>query len=47
MSQVKAVDLVKKCRQAYDEGWGYIYGTRGQLWTQAKQDAADMYRARG
>lgn len=37
---IKATDLVAKFRQAYEERWGYIYGTRGQTWTQAKQDAA-------
>lgn len=37
---IKATDLIALFRQALDEGWGYIWGTRGQTWTQAKQDAA-------
>jgi hypothetical protein len=37
---IKALDLVEKVRQAHAEKWGYIWGTRGQVWTQAKQDAA-------
>ena len=24
--------------RAYNEGWGYIWGTSGQVWTQAQQD---------
>jgi len=37
---IKASDLVAKVRQALAEGWGYIWGTRGQVWTQAQQDRA-------
>lgn len=37
---IKASDLIKLFQQALDEKWGYIWGTRGQTWTQAKQDAA-------
>ena len=37
---IKASDLIEKVRQAYAEKWGYIYGTRGQVWTQAQQDKA-------
>ena len=40
MAKIKAADLVAKFRQAYAERWGYIYGTRGQTWTQAQQDKA-------
>ena len=32
--------LVGKIREAYEAKWGYIWGTRGQVWTQAQQDAA-------
>ena len=32
--------LVNKVREAYEAKWGYIWGTRGQVWTQAQQDAA-------
>jgi hypothetical protein len=38
MIQVK--DLIEKFRQALDNDWGYIWGTAGVKWTQAKQDAA-------
>lgn len=37
---VKASDLIALWRKALDEGWGYIYGTAGETWTQAKQDKA-------
>lgn len=37
---IKASDLVDKFQQALDEKWGYIWGKRGQTWTQASQDAA-------
>jgi hypothetical protein len=37
---IKASDLIRLCQQAYDERWGYIWGTRGQVWTQAQQDTA-------
>lgn len=37
---IKASDLIKLFQQALDEEWGYIWGQRGQTWTQAKQDAA-------
>ena len=37
---IKASDLIAKVRQAHSEGWGYIWGTRGQTWTQAQQDKA-------
>ena len=34
---MKAADLVEKFRYALDNGWGYIWGTAGILWTQARQ----------
>lgn len=37
---VKAADLIRLWRQALDDGWGYIWGAYGQLWTAAKQKAA-------
>lgn len=37
---IKANDLIALFQQALDEKWGYIWGTRGQTWTQANQDAA-------
>lgn len=32
--------LVNKAREAYEAKWGYIFGTRGQVWTQKQQDNA-------
>ncbi len=40
MTLVKIYDLRQKMHQARDEEWGYIYGARGQVWTQAQQDRA-------
>lgn len=37
---IKATALVEKVREAHRAQWGYIWGMRGQLWTQARQDAA-------
>lgn len=37
---IKANDLIALFQQALDEKWGYIWGTRGQTWTQANQNAA-------
>lgn len=37
---VKPDDLIQHCMRFYNEGWGYIYGASGQIWTQAQQDAA-------
>lgn len=37
---VKPADLIDHCMRYYREGWGYIYGAYGQIWTQEKQNAA-------
>ena len=37
---VLAEELVKHCMRYYEEGWGYIYGAYGQIWTQAAQNRA-------
>lgn len=37
---ITANQLIEKFKYALDNGWGYIYGTSGQIWTQAAQDAA-------
>ena len=37
---IYASDLIAKFQYALDNHWGYIFGASGQLWTQAKQDAA-------
>ena len=34
---MKAAELVEKFRYALDNRWGYIWGTAGILWTQARQ----------
>lgn len=46
---ITADSLIKKFWQAIDEGWGYILGTAGIVWTQAKQDATtnDMAKKYG
>ena len=35
---IKATDLIGKFQQALDDHWGYIWGTAGVMWTQARQD---------
>ena len=37
---VKAALFVEQVMIPYDEGWGYIYGTWGSMWTEKKQKAA-------
>ena len=37
---IKALDLVAAFRIPLAEKWGYIWGKRGQVWTQANQNAA-------
>ena len=32
--------LIDRFQYALDDGWGYIWGAAGSVWTQAKQDAA-------
>jgi len=33
---IAAVDLIAKFKYAVDNNWGYIWGTAGDKWTQAK-----------
>ena len=44
-------ELIEKFRQALEEHWGYIWGTAGEQWTEAKQKAlektTDPDRAQG
>jgi hypothetical protein len=35
---VYAADLARDAQTIRSQGWGYIYGTAGELWTRAKQD---------
>lgn len=37
---IRPADLIARFYQAYNEGWGYIYGRSGQTWTEADQKAA-------
>lgn len=37
---IKASELIELFELALDEKWGYIWGTRGQVWTQYSQDRA-------
>jgi len=37
---VKAADFVRYVMIPYEEGWGYVYGTWGSLWTAEKQKSA-------
>ena len=38
---IKREDLIGKFKQALNDKWGYIWGTAGVKWTQARQDALD------
>lgn len=40
MAEIRTADLIAKFQYALDNKWGYILGTAGIKWTQAKQDAA-------
>ena len=48
---INANDLIGKFRYALDNKWGYIWGTAGEKWTKAKQEAlektTDQERAQG
>lgn len=37
---VNATDLIDKAKYALNNHWGYIWGAHGEMWTQAKQNAA-------
>ena len=34
---IKAEELIAKFQQALDDHWGYIWGTAGAMWTEARQ----------
>lgn len=38
---ISASALIEKFRQALNDGWGYIWGTAGEMWTQARQTALE------
>lgn len=37
---IAAKNLIDQFKHALNNGWGYIYGTSGAVWTQAEQDKA-------
>lgn len=37
---ISTAALIEKFQYALDNGWGYIWGTDGELWTEKKQNAA-------
>lgn len=37
---IQATDLIRLWERAHADGWGYIWGRYGQIWTKANQDAA-------
>ena len=37
---IQSVDFVRLIEQAHSEGWGYIWGRYGQIWTKENQAAA-------
>ena len=40
MPNISSLELIAQFQTALREGWGYIYGASGEIWTQAQQNAA-------
>ena len=40
MPNISSSELIAQFQTALREGWGYIYGASGEIWTQAQQNAA-------
>ena len=40
MPNISSSELIAQFQTALRDGWGYIYGTSGEIWTQAQQNAA-------
>ena len=40
MPNISSSELTAQFQTALREGWGYIYGAAGEIWTQAQQNAA-------
>lgn len=38
-NKIPVADLYAECRKMLSDGWGYIMGTAGILWTKARQEA--------
>lgn len=54
MATIKASDLIKQVLIPLNEGWGYVWGTYGQLWTEnsnitsrAPANSKEQYRLHG
>ena len=39
MAEIVAAKLIEKFQYALNNKWGYIWGTAGEIWTQAKQNS--------
>ena len=37
MPNISSSELIAQFQTALREGWGYIYGASGEIWTQAPQ----------
>lgn len=37
---ISAYKIVQKFKYSLDQGWGYIYGSSGEIWTQSNQNSA-------
>ena len=40
MPNISSSELIAQFQTALRDGWGYIYGASGEVWTQAQQNAA-------
>ena len=40
MPNISSSELIAQFQTALREGWGYIYGASGEIWTQEQQNAA-------
>ena len=40
MPNISSLELIAQFQTALRDGWGYIYGASGEIWTQAQQNAA-------
>lgn len=46
MPNISSSELIAQFKTALRDGWGYIYGASGEIWTQAQQNAASLNRQR-
>ena len=40
MATISSSELIAQFQTALRDGWGYIYGASGEIWTQTQQNAA-------